>query len=672
MQQELLIEIFSEEIPARLQKNALSSAKILMEKLLNEYGAKFESVRSYISTRRIAICVDAICPSTIDRFEEKRGPKTTAPQQAIDGFLKSNNKTRDDLFEKDGYYYLTISTLGTDIKTVIPDVVSEFIERFPWPKTMHWYIDESQELSAFWIRPIRSILCLYAGSPIRAMIKSVGIEMSDCTYGHRFLSSDPIRVFDCDDYIYKLEKNYVMVDYMKKVSYIDMEMAKKVAETGLVVKMDEDLLYEVAGMVEYPFIHVGVIDEKFMHISQEILSVSMKVHQKYFTLTYPDGVIAPFYGTVTNVPGTRIMYEGLDRVLRARLSDAAFFFKEDTDVSLDAFSQRLSGLVFHEKLGSVGQKVDRMLSVAETKEENRAASLCKADLVTQMVGEFPELQGVMGAIYALYQEEDQVVANAIRDHYKPNGAQDNLPETQVGARISFFDKLDTLVGFIGIGIYPTGSKDPFALRRAAFSIVRMICDSQFNVLADEKLSYFVNTFINAYSEQGIAINVDAFDNIMEFINERFKVYMSDKLGIGYSFVDTIINSYDDYDFDYKQAIERAKTLEEFSKQDDFAYIQNAYKRSAGVLANVENHEPIDIKKLEFDNKPMQDLQQFILGMSISNSFEKEFEQIVELSKLVLTACESIMILDKDPVIRDKNISIFLYFIKMVKSYVGVL
>lgn len=671
MQKELLIEIFSEEIPARLQKKAMVDAKILFGKLLKERGGQFEEIFSYISSRRIALRVDSLENTTTDLSEKRRGPKVTAPKQAVEGFLRSAGKSEKDLYEQNGHYYLNIVTQGIDIKNVISEVISDFIELFPWPKTMHWYLEKARQLSSFWIRPIRSILCIYDGSPINVFIDSIGIETSDYTYGHRFLSSDSIRVFDFDDYAYKLEKNHVMLDYMKKSTYIDMGMAKRVAEMGLVVQMDEALIYEVAGLVEFPFIHVGEIEEKFMHLPKEVLSTSMKVHQKYFTLTYPDGTIAPFYGTVTNVPGTQIMFEGLNRVLRARLSDAAFFFKEDTSISLDAFAQRLSNVVFHEKLGTVGQKVDRMLSIAETKEENRAVSLCKADLVTQMVGEFPELQGIMGAIYAKNQEEDDIVVEAIGDHYKPNGANDDLPITKVGARVSFFDKLDALVGFIGVGIYPTGSKDPFALRRAAFSIVRLICDEKFDVLAGEKLSYFVNALISAYSDQGIAVDPGASTNILSFINERLKVYMTDKLGIEAPFVESIINSYHDYDFSYKEAIEMARNIEELSKLDDFNIIKNAYKRVRGVLKNIEEIKG-DLKPLIFDNGYMLNLKNFILRLNISNSLEQIFADIVSLSKLALEACENVLILEEDEKVREKNTLILFEFLKILKRFVGTI
>ena len=671
MQQELLLEIFSEEIPARLQKSALENSSVLMKTVLEEYGAEFSEVESYVSPRRIALRVISLNYKTKDLFEEKRGPKITAPQNAIDGFLRSNNKEKEDLIQKDEYYYINLSTKGTDIKTVIPSIIEEFINRFPWQKTMRWYIEKSRSLSAFWVRPIRSILCIYDGSVINGEIKSVGVGISDFTYGHRFLSSDPIRVFDFEDYVNKLEKNHVMIDYNKKISYIDRELSQKAASTGLCVQMDDSLLEEVAGLVEYPFVHIGTIDEKFMHIPSEVLSTSMKVHQKYFTLMYPDSIVAPFYGTVTNVPGTDIMHDGLDRVLRARLSDASFFFKEDTEVSLDAFAQRLSNVVFHEKLGSVAQKVDRLLSLAETKEENRAISLCKADLVTQMVGEFPELQGVMGEIYAIEQEEDENVAVAIREHYKPNGAKDSLPSGYLGARLSFFDKLDTLVGFLGVGIYPTGSRDPFALRRAALSIVRLLCDVEYDILQSETMSYYIETLISSYSEQGIALDQDVEENVIEFIIERLKIYMEDKENIDYKVIESVIYSFKTYDFDFKHVVKKAKILQNLSERDDFEIVQSAYKRAKGVISSEQFiEENVDISLLKTDNVFIKDVQNALLHNISIDDYEKYFNQLIVSSKAVLDACENIVILDQDIEKRKTNIALFFEFVKSIRGFIG--
>lgn len=670
MQQELLLEFFSEEIPARLQKKAMSDAKEIFAKILKNHGAQFSEVETFISPRRLTIKVSYLSRRTKNLSEEKRGPKVSAPEKAISGFLKSNGKQKEDLIEKDGYYYLNIETKGIELVSIISDLIEEFIELMPWKKSMRWYLENEKTLSAFWIRPIRSILCIYSENFINTYIKSVGLNTCDYTYGHRFLSSEKIRVIDFEDYKTKLEKNYVILDFSKKRNYIERELVQKAAALGLCLHMDDELLDEVAGLVEYPFIHIGVIDEQFMKLPSIVLSTSMKVHQKYFTLTYPDCIIAPFFGTVTNIPGTEIMYQGLDRVLRARLSDAAFFYKEDTEVTLEAFTQRLSNVIFHEKLGSMAQKVDRMMSIADTKDEHRAVALCKADLLTQMVGEFPELQGYMGEIYAKVQDEPQEVCVAIREHYKPLGANDSLPETKTGARVAFFDKIDTLVGFLGIGIYPTGSKDPFALRRAALSIVRLICDSSEDVLAGESLSWYIETLINSYSEQGIALYSETLTEVESFIIERLKVYMADKLKVDWNIVDSAINSFDSLDFNYKDAIKKAQNLSELSKLPEYQSIKEAYKRAKGVTSD-SNVELLDsVKDLKFKDEHMTKLQSLILKMETSEDISLELLSNSSLS--LLNSCDNVLINDPDKNIREQNLKLFRKFIHIIEQNIGTI
>ena len=670
MQQELLLEFFSEEIPARLQKKAISDAKEIFNKILKSHKAEFSEVETFVSPRRLTIKVSYLSRRTKNSSEEKRGPKISAPEKAILGFLNANGKQKEDLIEKDGYYYLNIETHGIDLVSIIPNLIEEFIENMPWKKSMRWYLENEKTLSAFWIRPIRSILCIYDGKFINTYIKSVGLHTCDYTYGHRFLSADKIRVFDFEDYYNKLEKNYVILDFMKKRDYIERELVQKAAAIGLCLRMDDDLLDEVAGLVEYPFIHIGMIDEKFMKLPPIVLSTSMKVHQKYFTLIYSDSIIAPFFGTVTNIPGTEIMYQGLDRVLRARLSDAAFFYKEDTEVTLEAFTQRLSNVVFHEKLGTMAQKVDRMMSIADTKEEHRTVALCKADLLTQMVGEFPELQGYMGEIYARVQDEAKEVCIAIREHYKPLGANDNLPETKTGARVAFFDKIDTLVGFLGTGIYPTGSKDPFALRRAALSIVRLICDFPEDILAGETLSWYIETLITSYSEQGIALQPETLIDVEKFIIERLKVYMTDKLTIEWNIVDSVINAFNTLDFNYKDAIEKAMTLSKLSEFPEFTTIKEAYKRAKGVIAN-SNIDLIDsVQELEFKNEYMTKLQNLILKMETLDDIDLEL--LANTSQVLLNACENVLINDPDNNIRNQNLRLFKKFIYIISQNLGTI
>ncbi|MDR2667053.1 MAG: glycine--tRNA ligase subunit beta [Holosporales bacterium] len=670
MRQELLLEFLSEEIPAKFQRKAISDAKTAITGILNDNGAIFDKVDSFVSTRRITLRIQNLLPQTKDSFQKKRGPKTTASQEAICGFLKSNHKASEDLIETDGYYYLNIENKGVAICDVIPTIIENFILNMPWKKSMKWYLEDQNTLSAFWVRPIRSILCVYDFSTIRTYVKSVGITTDNITFGHRFLSPQQIEIYDFNDYISKLEKNNVMLDFFKKREYIDREISQMAAAMGLCVKIDDDLLDEVTGLVEYPFIHMGTIDEQFMKLPSAVLSTFMKVHQKYFTLTYPDSVAAPFFGMVTNVPGTEVMYEGFNRVLRARLSDAAFFFKEDSDVTLEAYAQRLSNVVFHEKLGSIAQKIYRMMSIASTKEEHRVIALCKADLMTQMVGEVPELQGVMGEIYANLQFEKAEVCVAIREHYKPLGASDGLPVTKTGARVAFFDKLDTLVGFLGSDIYPTGSKDPFALRRAAHSIIRLLCDFDGNVLEGETLSWYITTLMTSYSDQGVALNQDTLVNVEKFLTDRFKIYVADRLNIGPDVVDSAITNVDTFCFDCKETVKKIERLKTLMDLPEFSSIKEACKRVRGTLEQNSDDLPlVSVAELSFKDENMINVQNLVLKLE-----EKphDFGIITSVSSAILSAYDNVLINDPDPKIREKNFALLNRFSEIIKLHYGVL
>ncbi|MBQ7524107.1 MAG: glycine--tRNA ligase subunit beta [Alphaproteobacteria bacterium] len=668
MQNELLLEFFSEEIPARFQRKAIVDAQNVFTKILQDYGAEFDAVETYVSPRRIAIRVSELKPQTKDLCEEKRGPRLSAPERAIDGFLKSNGKKKSELVKRDGYYFLNVETKGVSIPDLIPEMIEDFIANMPWQKSMRWYIEEERSLSAFWVRPMRSILCIFDGKVIETYIKSVGLTTCGHTFGHRFLAPGSFLVSDFKDYVEKLEKNHVILDFFKKRELIDRELTQRAAAMGLIPSADPDLLDEVTGLVEFPFIHIGTIEEQFMKLPSVVLSTSMRVHQKYFTMIYPGSVIAPFFETVLNVPETKVMSEGLERVLRARLSDAAFFFKEDTDATLEAFAQRLSNVVFHEKLGSMAQKVDRMMSIADSKDEHRTIALCKADLMSQMVGEFPELQGVMGEIYAAVQEEEPAVCKAIREHYKPLAANDSLPETQTGARVAFFDKLDTLVGFLGIGIYPTGSKDPFALRRAALCIVRLLCDFDGDVLTGEKLSWYIETLVTAYSDQGVALEPETIECVEKFIIERLKVYMSDKLDINVDVVEATISSFDTLDFDYKVAVAKAKRLADLSGKVEFSVLKEAYKRACGVIGDVEVSSEA-LNALVFKDDNMLKLQEAIVALGADAS---KFSRFIDAAQALLTACDNVLINDPSPEIRIRNLQLLKAFTNLVEENIGKL
>ncbi len=665
---ELLIEFFTEDIPAKLQKKAISDSKYTFSKILDKYKAVYNTVETYISPRHIAIRVVDLNNKTKSISTSKRGPKVNADSKIIECFLQANNKTLEELEIKDDYYYVNNIQEGCNIESIINNIIEEFINTMPWAKSMHWSLPNTNELSAFWIRPIRSIICIYNNKTIACNIESVGITTSNYTYGHRFLSNKKIEVKNFEDYKNKLEENKVIIDFYSKRSYIEREMIQKAAAMGLLVKIDETLLDEVTGLVEYPFIHIGNIDEKFMVLPVEVLSTSMKVHQKYFTLTYPDSTIAPFFITVTNVPDTKIMHDGFERVLRARLSDAMFFYKEDTDVTLEAYAQRLSNIVFHEKLGTVSQKIDRLMSIANSNEEHRVISLCKADLVTQMVGEFPELQGIMGDIYAKAQGENTNISIPIREHYKPLGAKDSLPSTFTGSRVSFFDKLDTLVGFIGAGIKPTGSKDPFALRRAALSIIRLILDSNYNVLEETELSWYITTLIDSYAEQGIALSHNTLEEVSMFLIDRLAIYLADKLGISSDICWQVIDSYEPLQINYKEVKDKIIKLNEYYTNEKFEIVENAYKRVSGILSEELNID-MDLEKISTNNDYMYNLKKALIELINKKSDINDF---INISELVLNVCENVLIKDEDINIRNNNLLLLNKYLKLIQSEIGKL
>jgi glycyl-tRNA synthetase beta chain len=671
MQNELLIEILSEEIPARLQRKAEKDAKSLMQKLLGEFALDFTNVSVFTSPRRMAIRVLEVPVQTTPTIEEKRGPRSGSQKSAIEGFLAANNKTKHDLYERQGYYYVEIRTALYDTKDVIPLMLERFLTEFTWPKSMRWWVEKCNTLSLPWIRPIRSIMCLYDEGVIRTEIKQLGLETAEFTYGHRFLSAESIDIFDFDDYRSKLERNHVMLDRERKRTIIDRGLAKMAASMGLCLQQDDDLLDEIAGLVEYPFIHIGAIDEKFMSLPPQVLSASMKVHQKYFTLVYPNSTVAPFFGTVTNVPETEVMHAGLEKVLRARLSDALFFFEEDKKISLDAFSQKLSSVVFQEKLDSLGKKIERLLSFAKTKEESRAISLSKADLLTQMVGEFPELQGVMGGIYARIQGEDETVAMAIMEHHKPVNANDSIPSTRLGCIVSLLDKLDTIVGFIGIGTSVTGSKDPFSLRRSAIGIVKILCESDHNIFSGKTISEYVDLLIQAYSDQNIALSPKTNALSMAFLIERLKWYILEQIDDSQDFVDAVIASFDPRYINFRLAFERAIKLGQVIKDPAFEEISRSYKRASGILSAAEEQPKSgDISTLSFDNQFMKDVQTSLLA--IRRLTFCDVRLLWQLAKAVSAACENVQIQDPVKEVREKNLAIVQAFIDAINTKVGVL
>lgn len=482
---QLLLEIFSEEIPARMQQGAARDLERMASERLKAAGLSWDALTTYAGPRRLTLVVEGLPAATPDRSEEVKGPKASAPAQALEGFLRKTGLTREQLVERDGVLFAVISSQGRATPDLIPDMVDQIVRTFPWPKSMRWGTGALR-----WVRPIKRILCVFDGHVVPFAID--GIQSDALTEGHRFLGSGaPFPVSDFIDYRQKLEREHVLLDVADRRLRI-LEQAKAAcAARGLALVDDDGLLDEVAGLAEWPTPILGDMDPQFLSLPPEVVRLSMKVHQKYFAVRDPSKEgLAPNFLVVANVEATdggKALAAGNSRVLSARLNDARFFWDEDQKVGFDAWNDKLKGVTFHAKLGTMAERVERIAALAreiaplvgaDADEAETAARLSKADLVSGMVSEFPELQGIMGGYYARLAGHSDAIADAVRDHYKPQGPNDDVPTAPVTVAVSLADKLDTLVGFFAIDEKPTGSKDPFALRRIGLGRIRSLLVSK--------------------------------------------------------------------------------------------------------------------------------------------------------------------------------------------------
>jgi glycyl-tRNA synthetase beta chain len=585
---EFLFEIFSEEIPARMQLRAAEDLKKLVADELTARGLTFSVLNAFVTPRRLVAVVDGLPEATPSTVEERRGPKIGAPEGAIQGFLRSAGLSLAACEQRDGYYYARIETKPLQTLNVLSEIVQAVFAKMVWPKSMKWALEEGKS-SQPWVRPVRSVLTVFKGQPLCFELPTLGLTTSNRTQGHRFLAPHAFEVSSFADYAAKLEKAFVILDHSVRQTHIWEGLEALAHQKGLTIQPDEGLLEEVAGLVEYPSPLLGQIEAPFMKLPHEVLSTAMRVHQKYFTVMDRQGQIAPYFGVVANHQGARgsnQMLGGYERVLRARLSDAAFFYDHDLNIPLGDLTEKLNGIVFHAKLGTLGQKVARLAAMMTTEAGKRAATLAKADLLTTMVGEFPELQGVMGALYATAQGEAADVAAAIRDHYQPQGPNDLCPPAPLSIELALADKIDALVGFFGVGEEPTGSKDPFALRRAALGVIRLIRE---NNLSGLSLKALCGQACQAYAEQGLAFKNDfSIDAVLDFMNERLKVALRGE-GIRHDCVSSVLGDSADADNIWVTAL-RAKALQAFLETPDGQALLAAFRRAHGILTEEQRKD----------------------------------------------------------------------------------
>jgi glycyl-tRNA synthetase beta chain len=498
---DFLLELRSEEIPARMQGDARGNLKRLFEAEIAKAGLKADDIATYATPRRLALIAYGLPLETQAVSEELKGPKTAAPPQALEGFLRKTGLTQDQLVERDGVYFAVIEKAGRATADVLAEAIPAIIRAFPWPKSMRWGAASQSTESLRWVRPLQGIVALLGDDVVPCDVD--GIVSGSATMGHRFHHSGEVTIGNAGDYETKLRACHVIVDQHERETIIRKGAQKVATEAGLVLVQDPGLVTENAGLTEWPVPMLGRFDRAFLAVPEEVIQLTARVNQKYFVCQDAGGKLANAFVCTANIvarDGGAAIVAGNEKVLAARLSDAKFFWEQDLKVSLGDQAKKLSSIVFHEKLGTVADKVERVAKLArwlvesgvvkpianQTMEHTaylagKAAELCKADLVTGMVGEFPELQGVMGGYYARAQGEDPQVADAIRDHYKPVGQGDDVPTAPVTVAVSLADKLDTLVGFFCALEFPSGSKDPFALRRAAIAIMRILIENRISL-----------------------------------------------------------------------------------------------------------------------------------------------------------------------------------------------
>ncbi|WP_142847326.1 glycine--tRNA ligase subunit beta [Telmatospirillum sp. J64-1] len=584
---ELLLELFSEEIPARMQQRAGEDLQRLVTDGLAKAGLEAGSSKFFVTPRRLTLVIDGLPEATPDVSEERRGPRVGAPEAAVEGFLRGAGVTLAECETRDTgkgeFLFAVIRRPGRATAEVLKEVVETALAEFPWPKSMRWGTN-----SVRYVRPLQSILCLFGGTVVPVSFGP--ITAGDTTRGHRFLSPEPFAVKDFADYAARLRGAHVMLDQNERRAAIEAEAAKLAAAEGLTVKPDEGLLAEVTGLVEWPVVLMGSIDEAFMDVPAEVLITSMRSHQKYFSTLTAEGKLAPRFVVVSNMStadGGKAVVAGNQRVLRARLSDAKFFWDTDRKRKLESRLPKLSERIFHAKLGTLADKVQRMQALAkhlaadtigaDVADAMRAALLAKADLSTEMVGEFPELQGIMGRYYAREDGEKIEIAQAIAEHYSPLGPNDSCPNASLSVIAALADKVDTLVGFFGIDEKPTGSKDPYALRRAALGVIRLITE---NGLRLPLRPFF--TFAHAqYAGTDFVHNGEATArDLLDFFADRLKVHFREQ-GVRHDLVNAVFALGDEDDL--VRLLARVDALKDFLASEDGANLLIAYRRAANIV-----------------------------------------------------------------------------------------
>ena len=593
---DLLLELFSEEIPARMQARAAEDLRKLVTDRLVNAGLVYEGARAFVTPRRLALAVQGMPARQPDVREEKKGPRVGAPEAAIAGFLKSAGlksikeaKVQPD--KKGDFYVAVIDKPGRAAIEVIGEILPDVVERFPWPKSMRWGAPSARAGALTWVRPLHSIVATFGPEteePDVVQFSVGGIAAGNETRGHRFMAPQKFTVRRLDDYLQKLEKAKVVPDAERRRDIILTEAKQLAFAQGLELVEDDGLLAEVAGLVEWPVVLMGSFDQEFLKIPEEMIRATIRNNQKCFVLRdAAHAKLVDKFILVANIEaddGGKAIVAGNERVIRARLSDAKFFYETDLKTPLEDRLPKFKHIVFHEKLGSQWERIERIerlaaelapLVGADVERARRAARLCKADLLTEAVGEFPELQGAMGKYYAEEQGEDEAVAHAIEDHYKPKGPDDLVPSDPVSVAIALADKIDTLVGFWAVDEKPTGSKDPYALRRATLGIITIVLDNAIRLRTLPAVEFAADGL------RAIEISRSLLpSDLLSFFADRLKGQLREK-GARHDLVDAVF-ALEGQD-DLLLIVRRVEALGKFLDTEDGKNLLAGYKRATNII-----------------------------------------------------------------------------------------
>ncbi|MFG1180479.1 glycine--tRNA ligase subunit beta [Xanthobacter versatilis] len=706
---DLLIELFSEEIPARMQAQAADGLKKLVTDALVERGLLYEGAKAFVTPRRLALAVHGLPGRQADQREEKKGPRVGAPEGAIAGFLKSAGLSSLDQAtvqsdpKKGDFYVAVVEKPGRPTPEVIAEIIPAIIRSFPWPKSMRWGSG-----SLRWVRPLHSIVATFGAEgdePEVVRFEVDGIVSSNITYGHRFLAPAPITVKRLDDWMAKLEATKVVVDRDRRKDIILNDAKDLALANGLELVEDEGLLDEVAGLVEWPVVLMGSFEERFLDIPDEVIRATIRANQKCFVLKNPaTGRLANRFLLISNLvasDGGAAIVAGNERVIRARLSDAKFFWDTDRVNGLESRMPRFQSITFHEKLGSQAERIERIRRLAveiapkvgaEPALAEDAALFCKADLLTEVVGEFPELQGLMGRYYAQGEGLAPEVAAACEEHYKPQGPGDRVPTAPVSIAVALADKIDTLVGFWAIDEKPTGSKDPYALRRAALGVIRIVLENGLRLRLNEILERSAAPVVTKLADKFFQLNEDGsspsdhFDpntlpagawdeycaarfaeisDLLSFFADRLKVHLREH-GARHDLVDAVfaLEGQDDLFL----LVERMTALARFLDTEDGRTLLAGYRRAVNILRIEEKKDgrafagPTNAALLKEPAEErladaIEQVKRRVATAVAAEDFETAMTALADLRAPVDAFFDAVTVNDQDPALRENRLKL---------------